>query len=73
MTSTSLAYERTCSLQGYRDEPLVKIIHHVEEGPVVLMDRWALDIRRNDELPSFHYEDTPGTEDVSVCMHAYCT
>ena len=35
---------------------------------MVLMDRWALDIRRNDEIPSFQYDEQPGTEDVSVCV-----
>ena len=58
----------------------MKIIHHVEEGPVVAMDRWSLDIQRNDEIPSFHHDH--GSEDVSapsvvrlvcvcVCMRAF--
>ncbi|XP_064397829.1 diacylglycerol kinase zeta-like isoform X2 [Halichondria panicea] len=51
---------------GYTDEPIDKILKHVEEGPVVEMDRWHLGVWPNPNLPPEQMVDTDAVGDVPL-------
>lgn len=55
-----------CSVQGYTDEPVSKVLCHVEDGSVVQLDRWNLLVEKSSVQPE------EGTQKVSHLCACVC-
>ncbi len=62
--SEQLLHTVAVMFQGYTDEPVSKVLCHVEDGTVVQLDRWNLQVERSDVQPE------EGTQKV-IAVHAH--
>lgn len=59
-------------VQGYTDEPVSKVLCHVEDGSVVQLDRWNLSVEKSSPQPEEGTQKVSGDSDLCNIYSRLC-